>query len=154
MAAEWPTDGSHIGDYGIVRLLGEGGMGTVYEAVGPDGVHVALKLVKSDYARGVTFRRRFLRETLIAQAVRHPNVVPVLATGEHDGTPYMAQRFVDGLSLAEKLERDGPLAVSGAVRICENVAAGLEALWAVGMVHRVVKPGNILLDEYGEAYIT
>ncbi len=149
-----PLSRTRIGDYVIGRLLGEGAMGKVYEASGPDGTRVALKLVKADYARDETFRRRFHREAQIAQMVKHPNVVPVLATGEHEGIPYMAQKFIDGLSLEEKLKRDGPLDVACAVRICAGVAAGLEALWAAGMVHRDVKPANILLDERGESYIT
>ena len=143
-----------IDNYTIGRLLGEGGMGKVYEARGPDGTRVALKLVKADFARDETFRRRFHREARIAQTVKHPNVVAVVATGESEGIPYMAQTFIDGPSLEEKLERDGPLTVAGAVAICVSVAAGLEALWAAGMVHRDVKPANILLDEQGEAYIT
>src|SRR5450755_2628103 len=83
---------TRIGDYVIGRLLGEGGMGKVYEARGPDGIRVALKLVKADYARDERFRRRFHREARIAQTVKHPNVVPVLATGESRGIPYMAQK--------------------------------------------------------------
>jgi serine/threonine protein kinase len=145
---------THIGDYAIDRLLGEGGMGRVYQATAPDGTRVALKLVKSDLARDETLRRRFQREARIAQTVRHPNVVPLIATGEHEGVPYMAQRFIDGLTLDEKLRRDGVLDTAAAVRICADVAAGLEALWAAGMVHRDVKPANILLDGSGQAYIT
>jgi serine/threonine protein kinase len=152
--SEDPTSPTRIGDYALGRLLGEGGMGKVYEATGPDDTRVALKLVKADYARDETFRRRFHREARIAQTVKHPNVVPVIATGEHEGVPYMAQKFIDGLSLEQKLERDGPLDVVDAVRVCADVAAGLEALWAAGMVHRDVKPANILLDQQGESYIT
>jgi len=129
-------------------------MGKVYEAASLDGTRVALKLVKADYARDETFRRRFHREARIAQTVVHPNVVPVVATGDHNGIPYMAQRFIDGSPLDEMLKRDGTLDAAVAVRICGDVAAGLEALWAAGMVHRDVKPANILLDEAGIAYIT
>jgi serine/threonine protein kinase len=149
-----PVSQTRIGDYAVGRLLGEGGMGKVYEATGPDGSRVALKLVKADYARDETFRRRFHREARIAQTVKHPNVVPVLATGEHEGVPYMAQKFIDGLSLEERLERDGRFDVADALRMCADVAAGLEALWAAGMVHRDVKPANILIDQHGESYIT
>jgi serine/threonine protein kinase len=154
MSVSDPRIGSQIGDYNVDDLLGEGGMGKVYTATGPDGGKVALKLVKDDYARDETFRRRFYREARIAQTVKHPNVVPVLETGEVDGLPYMAQRFIDGMSLDEKLKRDGPLDAQTAVQVCTDVAAGLEALWAAGMVHRDVKPANILLDEGGRAYIT
>jgi len=154
MSVSDPRIGSQIGEYSVDDLLGEGGMGKVYTATGPDGGRVALKLVKDDYARDETFRRRFYREARIAQTVKHPNVVPVLETGEVDGLPYMAQRFIDGMSLDDKLKRDGPLDVQTAVQICTDVAAGLEALWAAGMVHRDVKPANILLDESGRGYIT
>jgi serine/threonine protein kinase len=154
MSVSDPRIGSQIGEYSVDSLLGEGGMGKVYTATGPDGGRVALKLVKDDYARDETFRRRFYREARIAQTVQHPNVVPVLDTGEHDGLPFMAQRFIEGMSLDDKLKRDGPLDVQTAVRVCTDVAAGLEALWGAGMVHRDVKPANILLDENGRAYIT
>ncbi|HTU86048.1 MAG TPA: serine/threonine-protein kinase [Solirubrobacteraceae bacterium] len=149
-----PRIGSQIGEYSVDAVLGEGGMGKVYTATGPDGGRVALKLVKDDYARDETFRRRFYREARIAQTVKHPNVVPVLTTGEHEGLPYMAQRFIEGMSLDDKLKRDGPLDVQTAVQVATDVAAGLEALWAAGMVHRDVKPANILLDEDGHCYIT
>jgi serine/threonine protein kinase len=154
MSVSDPRIGSQIGEYSVDDLLGEGGMGKVYTATGPDGGRVALKLVKDDYARDETFRRRFYREARIAQTVKHPNVVPVLDTGEVDGLPYMAQRFIDGMSLDDKLKRDGPLDIQTAVQVCTDVAAGLEALWAAGMVHRDVKPANILLDEGGRGYIT
>jgi serine/threonine protein kinase len=154
MSVSDPRIGSQIGDYNVDDLLGEGGMGKVYTATGPDGGRVALKLVKDDYARDETFRRRFYREARIAQTVKHPNVVPVLDTGEVDGLPYMAQRYIEGMSLDEKLKRDGPLDAQTAVQVCTDVAAGLEALWAAGMVHRDVKPANILLDESGRGYIT
>jgi serine/threonine-protein kinase len=149
-----PHIGARIGEFTVDSVLGEGGMGKVYCATAPDGERVALKVVKDDYARDQTFRKRFTREAHIAQTVKHPHVVPVVATGEYGQLPYMAQRYIEGESLDERLRRDGPLDVPTAVRICSDVAAGLEAVWAAGMVHRDVKPGNILLDEAGEAYIT
>jgi serine/threonine protein kinase len=149
-----PRVGTRVGDYAIERLLGVGGMGAVYCAIDPQGERVALKLVKEDYARDAVFRKRFAREARIAQTVQHANVVPVLATGEHEGVPYMAQRFVDGEPLDARLKREGTLDVATAVRVCTDVAAGLEALWANGMVHRDVKPANILLDGQGTAFIT
>ena len=154
MSVSDPRIGSQIGEYNVDAVLGEGGMGKVYTATGPDGGRVALKLVKDDYARDETFRRRFYREARIAQTVQHPNVVPVVDTGEHEGLPYMAQRFIEGESLDDKLKRESHLDVQTAVKICTDVAAGLEALWGAGMVHRDVKPANILLDATGRAYIT
>jgi serine/threonine-protein kinase len=149
-----PWIGGRFGEYSVDSVLGEGGMGKVYRATGPDGVEVALKLVKDDYARDETFRRRFSREARIAQTVKHPNVVPVVATGEYEGLPYMAQRFIEGQSLDDKLKQEGSLQLPDAVRISGDVAAGLEALWSAGMVHRDIKPANILLDENEKAYIT
>ncbi|MBV9415068.1 MAG: serine/threonine protein kinase [Solirubrobacterales bacterium] len=154
MGVSDPRIGSQIGEYNVDALLGEGGMGKVYTATGPDGSRVALKLVKDDFARDETFRRRFYREARIAQTVQHPNVVPVVATGEHNDMPYMAQRFIEGMSLDDKLKLERQLDMRTTVAICTDVAAGLEALWAAGMVHRDVKPANILLDENGRAYIT
>jgi len=153
-ASDDPLIGTEFGGYHVDGLLGQGGMGKVYKATGPDDSRVALKLVKQDYAQDETFRRRFSREARIAQTVKHPNVVPVVATGEHDGIPYMAQQFIDGESLDEQLKRHGPLDTATAVKICTDVAAGLEALWAAGMVHRDIKPANILIDEEGRGWIT
>ena len=161
MSAGHPQDatselvkGAVVGPYKIESLLGVGGMGRVYEAIGPDGEHVALKVVKRDLARDTVFRRRFAREAGIAQRVEHRHVVPVVDQGEHDGIPYLAQRFIRGGSLAETLEREGHLEIETAVRICLWVASGLDAVHAAGLIHRDVKPGNILLDEEGVAYIT
>jgi serine/threonine-protein kinase len=149
-----PAIGTHIGTYVISDLLGVGGMGRVFRARAADGGEVAIKVVKADYAADDTFRKRFYREAMIAESVKRPNVVPVLATGEYEGLPYMVQRFVDGMSLEKRLKEHGPLDRPTAVRICGDVAAGLEALWAAGMVHRDIKPGNIMLDLAGVAYIT
>src|SRR6201995_4510745 len=132
MSVSDPRIGSQIGDYSVDDLLGEGGLGKVYTATGPGGGRVGLKLVKADYARDETFRRRFYREARIAQTVNHPNVVPVLDTGEVDGVPYMAQRYIEGMSLDGKLKLDGPLDIQTAVQVCTDVAAGLEALWSAG----------------------
>jgi serine/threonine protein kinase len=143
-----------IGPYRIEGILGVGGMGQVYRAIGPDGGLVALKLVKSDLARDQTFRKRFDREARIAQQVSHPNVVPVLDTGEENGIPYLAQRFVGNGNLAERIEQDGELQLDTITKICDEVAGGLDALHDHRLVHRDVKPANILLDESGTAFIT
>jgi serine/threonine protein kinase len=143
-----------FGQYQIEALIGVGGMGKVYRARAGDGTAVALKLVKDDLARDETFRRRFQREARIAQTVRNPHVVPVRDTGEIDGLPYLAAEFIEGTALDQKLEREGRLDLATIVRICADVADGLEALAEAGMVHRDVKPANILVDLSGKAYIT
>jgi serine/threonine-protein kinase len=156
-----PTDGTgdsrigtRVGGYLISSLVGVGGMGEVYKAIADDGTRVALKILKADYARDETFRRRFTREVRIAQSVRNPHLVPVLDSGEHEGILYLAERFIEGISLEQKLRQQGRLDLPTTVGICLQVGEGLHALWAAGMVHRDIKPGNILLDQAGTAYIT
>jgi serine/threonine protein kinase len=146
--------GTRFGEYQIKALIGVGGMGKVYRATGSDGTPVALKIVKDDLARDETFRRRFRREARIAQTVHNPHVVPVHDTGEVDELPYLAAQFIEGTVLEQKLAREGRLSLSVAARICAQVAEGLDALWQAGMVHRDVKPANILLDQVETAYIT
>ena len=149
-----PLIGTSVGSYRIEAVLGIGGMGRVYRAIDADGRLVALKLVRGDLAEDSVFRRRFEREARIAQDVKNPHVVPVLDTGEHDGVPYLSQQFIEGGSLEQKLKREGRLDVSTTLEICAQVADGLDALFAGGMVHRDVKPANVLLDVDGIALIT
>jgi serine/threonine protein kinase len=146
--------GDTVGPYRIEGVLGVGGMGRVYRATAPNGEPVALKLVKSDLARDTVFRKRFDREARIAQRVSHPNLVPVLDTGEENGIPYLTQRFIQGGSLADQIEREGPLPIESALRGVSEVAGALDALHANDLIHRDVKPANILVDEQGVSYIT
>ena len=146
--------GEVIGPYRVEAMLGVGGMGHVYRAVGPDGDQVAVKMVKRDIAADETFCRRFDREARIARQVSHPHLVPVLDAGEHDGIPYLVQRFVGNGSLADRLEREGPRPLAEIVGVCQQVAGALDELHSRGLIHRDVKPANILLDESGVAYIT
>lgn len=143
-----------VGAYRIASMIGEGGMGRVYLAAAADGSEVALKLVKADLASDSIFRRRFDREADIAARVIHPHVVPIVDRGEHEGIPFLAQRFIRGGSLEGRIERERQLPLEDAIRVCIEVAGGLDALHEGGLVHRDVKPGNILLDEEGTAYIT
>jgi serine/threonine protein kinase len=146
--------GEQVGAWQIESLIAVGGMGRVFLARSADGEEVALKLVKPELASDRVFRKRFEREASIAQRIAHPHVVPVLDTGEHKGVPYLAQRLMSGGSLDEKLEQEGQLEVEVALRICREVASGLDALHAAQLFHRDVKPANILLDEAETAYIT
>ncbi|HVP03556.1 MAG TPA: serine/threonine-protein kinase [Solirubrobacteraceae bacterium] len=143
-----------MGEYRIDSLVAVGGMGKVYRATAGDGTAVALKLVNEDLARDETFRRRFRREARIAQTVRNPHVVPVRDTGEHEGVLYLAAQLIDGTTLDERLQQERRLDLESIVRICTHVADGLQALWEAGMVHRDVKPANILIDRDGNAHIT
>ena len=149
-----PRPGDVVGGHRIEELLAQGGMGRVYRATAPDGRPVALKVIKPVYASDETFRRRFAREARAAQAVTHAHVVGVLDAGEHDGTPYLATAFVEGGSLDARIRASGALELERAVTILLQVASGLDALHAAGLVHRDVKPANILLDAGGRAFIT
>lgn len=152
--ADQPDPGDSIGPYRVESMLGEGGMGRVYRATAAGGEPVALKLVKAELAGDLIFRKRFDREARTAARVKHPHVVEVLDAGEHEGIPYLAQRFIGGGSLEDALEKSGPLPLRRAIEICLGVAAGLDALHGVGLIHRDVKPGNILLEDDGFPYIT
>jgi serine/threonine protein kinase len=146
--------GTQVAGYRLDSLIGVGGMGLVYGATAPDGTSVAIKLVKREFAGDETFQRRFQREVRIARDIHHPHVVPVLDSGVHDGLPYLVARYVEGGSLEDMLRRESRLDVPTTTKICSEVSDGLEALWAAGMVHRDIKPGNILFDGDGVALIT
>lgn len=146
--------GDRVGDYTVEDELGRGATARVYRAAAPDGTLVAVKLILPEVAGDGTFRQRFELEVSVAQRVAHPNVVPVLDSGEHEGVLWLTQELVAGGSLADLLAADEPLPVGRAVQILEEVAAGLDAVHAAGLVHRDLKPANILLDAQGVARIT
>jgi eukaryotic-like serine/threonine-protein kinase len=136
------------GRYELAEELGRGGMGRVVvahdRALGRD---VAIKLLES--TDDPTARERFLREARSAARLHHPNVVAVYDTGEEDGRPYLVTELVRGRSLAELLRRDGPMAVDEAIGVTLGVLEGLAAAHRAGMVHRDVKPANVLLPDDG-----
>jgi len=139
--------GTRLGAYELEQVAGRGGMGVVYCA---RHVHldrrVALKLLLPELAADTAFREGFLRESRIAASLDHPNVIPVYDAGEADGLLYIAMKFLDGSDLATVLEREGPLEPERALELLAGVASGLDAAHALGLVHRDVKPANILCD--------
>jgi serine/threonine protein kinase len=146
--------GTRIGRYRVDSLLGVGSLGELYRATAPDGRAVALRVLDRRFASDETFRRRLLREIRIAQTVESPHLVSVLEVGEHEGVPYIAQLLIDGRSLDDRLHREGTLDVATTIQICAQIADALEALWRAGIVHRDVKPANILLDRAENAFLT
>ncbi|WP_129305931.1 serine/threonine-protein kinase [Streptomyces sp. L2] len=140
--------GTRIAGYEVQRELGRGGMAVVYRARDLRLERtVALKLLAPEMARNDTFRRRFTHESRVAAAIDHPHIVPIFEAGETDGVLYIAMRYVSGLDLRALLDREGALPVDTALRIAGQVASALDAAHQHDLVHRDVKPGNILVAE-------
>ncbi len=142
-----------VGDYELQEQLGQGAVGTVYRARAADGRLVALKLLSPALGEDAAFRSRFAHEARAAQEVAHHHLVAVLDHGEADGSPYLVLEYVAGGSLSDRLE-GGALGLEDTVRLVAEVAAGLDALHAKGIVHRDVKPSNIMLRDDGSAALT
>jgi serine/threonine protein kinase len=147
--------GQRLGPFRLEAVLGEGGMGVVYRAVRePTGETVAIKVLKQALSRDTVYRQRFEREARVAREVQNRHLVPVLEIGEDDGVHYLAMAFVEGASLDERIEAQGPLPLPECVRIVGELASGLDALHREGLVHRDVKPANVMLDGQGTAALT
>lgn len=134
------------GRYGLVRLLGDGGMGAVYKA--EDNVlrrFVALKLLHPAAAANPAAVERFLREAQAAASIGHPNIIDILDFGESDGKPYLVMEYLRGRSLADALATDGPFTVRQACAIATHALAGLQAAHDRGILHRDLKPANLML---------
>jgi tetratricopeptide (TPR) repeat protein/predicted Ser/Thr protein kinase len=143
------------GRYRIVSIAGVGGMGVVYRARDEElGVDAAVKVLRRDLGSDPRIIERFRGELVSARQVSHKNVVRLHDIGEHEGTRFLTMDYVEGRSLREILENDGPLPLDRAVSIVRQVAEGLAAAHEKGIVHRDLKPGNILIDAAGTAFIT
>ena len=147
-----------FGAYDVQREVGRGGMGVVYLAVDRRlGRRVALKVIVPELAADPQFRQRFEREARVAATLEHPHVVPVYEAGEQDGSLFIAMRFIDGHDLATEVRNHGRLAPDRIGRIVLHVAGALDAAHRSGVVHRDVKPANVLLTGTGDdeqAYLT
>jgi serine/threonine-protein kinase len=140
--------------YEVESVIGHGGMAQVY--LGTDrvlGRQVALKILSSQFARDATFVARFRREAQAAASLIHPNVVGVFDTGSDDGTHYIVMEYVPGKTLAQVVREDAPLLPERAVEIAEAVAGGLAFAHRQGIIHRDVKPGNIMLTTNGDVKV-
>ncbi|MGE5693706.1 MAG: serine/threonine-protein kinase [Candidatus Sericytochromatia bacterium] len=146
--------GTHFGPYYLKRLIGAGGFGEVYEA--EDTVKeriVALKLLREATSKDPVFRERMKREAHAAGRLQEPHVVPIHDYGEIDGLLYVDMRLIDGVDLHTLLEKSGPLPPARAVAIIRQVAAALDAAHAAGLMHRDVKPENVLITRDDFAYL-
>src|SRR5579862_5605288 len=143
--------GSILGGYQIQAVVARGGMGAVYKALElSNGRLVALKIVLPELAADASFRERFERESQIATSLEHPHIVPVYATGEAEGVLYMAMRFVHGVDLRQLISLSAPLAPGRVVKLVEQIASGLDAAHRRGLVHRDVKPANVMVEDLGD----
>ena len=139
--------GTVIGSYRIEGVLGRGGMSTVYRAAHTAlERNIALKVLSGELAEDPVSRERFMNEWKIAAALRHPNILAVHDAGEVDGRLFMAMELIDGGDLGHKLAREGALSPPVTLSILDQTASALDAAHAADLVHRDVKPGNVLLD--------
>jgi len=147
--------GTEVAGFRIESVLGRGGMSVVYVAEQIRLARkVALKVLTNELAWDEQFRERFVRESHIAATIDHPNIIPIYDAGEADGLLYIAMRFVQGPDLKEILKR-GTLGVGRTIFLIEQLASALDAAHAHALVHRDVKPGNILVEESTDhAYLT
>jgi serine/threonine-protein kinase len=130
-------------------------MGIVFQASrSPDGEVVALKVLRQSLSEDELYRRRFEREARIASELRHKHVVPVLDFGESSGRLFLVTPYIRGSSLSERIAIRGPLSLPDTMRVAAELSRALDALHAGDLVHRDVKPGNVLLDEDGSAALT
>ncbi|MBA3350491.1 MAG: serine/threonine protein kinase, partial [Actinobacteria bacterium] len=141
-----PNLGTELAGFRIEGRIGRGGMGVVYRArdIQLDRA-VALKILPPELAEDDGFRRRFIRESRLASSIDHPNIVPIYRAGEHDGLLFIVMRFVEGSDLKTVLRREGALGLERSVAVVAQLARALDAAHARGLVHRDVKPGNVLV---------
>jgi serine/threonine protein kinase len=145
--------GTEIAGYRVESLIGRGGMAMVYRAEHLRlGRRVALKVITPELAENERFRQRFIRESQLAAAIDHPNVLPIYEAGDADGMLYIAMRYVDGTDLKGMLAQQGRLDTGQALSIFRQVGRALDVAHGRGLIHRDVKPGNILItvDPYGD----
>jgi serine/threonine-protein kinase len=138
--------GDRVGRYRVEELIARGGMSAIYRATEPQlGRTVALKILAETFAQDPTTRARFMNEWRAAASLNHPNILPVYEAGEVGERLFIAMELIEGTDLAHRLTSEGALPPAVVVGILEQIAAALDAAHAAGLVHRDVKPGNILL---------
>ena len=150
-----PREGDILGPYRLRGLLGEGAIGRVFLAERTDdGSLLALKVLKAALSADQTYVRRFVREARVAAEVKSGHLVGIVDLGEADGVHYLAVEYVRGGTLEERLQATGPLAVAECVRLTAEIGRGLDTLHGAGVIHRDVKPSNVMIDLSGTAALT
>lgn len=153
---DWIHPGSHFGTrYEILGVLGEGGMGRVYHAYDRElDRHVALKLIRESISSEPVILERFKREIQLASKITHKNILRIYDLGDIDGTKYVSMNFVRGKDLHKIIKREGALPLKRTIAILEQLCQGLKAAHDEGVLHRDLKPQNIMIDEKENAFIT
>lgn len=154
LLGKWQMDQSKIGRYEIRTELGRGGMATVFQAYDPNFERdVAIKVLPEVFLHDPQFRARFEREAKTIALLEHPAIVPVYDFGDSGGQPFIVMRYMSGGTLTERLAQ-GPMSLEETARIISRLAPALDAAHARGIIHRDIKPGNILFDQYGNAFLS
>ena len=149
-----PRLGTEIAGYRIEERIGRGGMGVVYRAQHMNlQRRAAIKIIAPEFADTKGFRSRFIREARIAAALQHPNIVTVYDAGQSGETLYIAMQFIRGSDLGAILREEGRLRPYRAIDVCRQIASALDAAHGMALIHRDVKPGNVLI-EGRRAYLT
>jgi serine/threonine protein kinase len=144
------TEGDEVGGYRIESFIARGGMAVVYRARDTRlNRPVALKVLAPELTENESFRKRFMRESQLAALIDHPHIIPIYRAGQFEDALYLAMRFVDGTDLHGLLARTGPLDLPLAVRVFDQIGSALDVAHEHHLVHRDVKPGNVLVDEGG-----
>jgi len=139
--------GDSIGGYRLEALLGEGAVGIVFRAARiSDGTILAVKILRESLTRDDNHRARLLRELRVARQVEHRHLVPIVDAGEEAGRAYLAAHFVSGRSLAATIAAEGLVPIERFVKLASEVGSGLDALHTAGIVHRDVKPSNVMIE--------
>jgi eukaryotic-like serine/threonine-protein kinase len=147
--------GKSLGEFHIVERIGAGGMATVFKASQPNlGRHVAIKVLPDYHARDPVFKERFLREARAVANLDHPNIVQIYLLGEKDNITYIVMQYIDGGTLKDKLRQNGPLSFADAIKYAVQAAEGLGAAHEQKIIHRDVKPANMLLRKDGHLLLS
>lgn len=150
-----PYIGEMLGPYQIVAQIGQGGMATVFKAYQPSmDRYVALKVLPSHFTQDETFVARFNQEARTLARLEHPHILPVYDYGEHEGITYLVMRYVEAGTLRDLIEQKGVLDLAQVVHILGQVGRALGYAHSQGVIHRDVKPSNVLIDQLGNAFLT
>lgn len=147
--------GKRLGAYQLLEQIGQGGMATIFKAYQPSmDRYVAIKVLPSHFTEDETFVARFTQEARTLARLEHPHILPVHDYGEQEGLTYLVMRYIEAGTLKDWITRKGPVELDEAVRILDQVGRALDYAHSQGVVHRDIKPTNVLIDERGDAFLT